>query len=99
MNRLESAQTIGLDSKPSSVPATQPRDADLIMIPADTVQIGDNSGPPEELPALPTISAVEGPNEPDNKPFVYDGVRYPDGAINESEDLWHIVKGSSDMNA
>jgi hypothetical protein len=54
---------------------------------------------------LPTIDAVEGPNEPDDNPplFEYDGVCtskekqacYPLGAIQESEDLWHIVKHSS----
>jgi hypothetical protein len=54
---------------------------------------------------LPVIDAVEGPNEPDDNPppFVYDGVCdgtgestacYPDGAIQEQEDLWHIVKHS-----
>lgn len=32
--------------------ATQPRDADLILIPAGTVQIGDYAGPPDELPAF-----------------------------------------------
>lgn len=47
----------------------------------------------------PTIDAVEGPNEPDNKSFLYDGVEYPQGAINESEDLWNIVKGSSEIGA
>ena len=31
---------------------------------------------------LPTIDAVEGPNEPDDGGFVYDGVPYPHGAIN-----------------
>jgi hypothetical protein len=45
----------------------------------------------------PTIDAVEGPNEPDNKSFLYDRVKYPQGAINESEDLWSIVKGSSEI--
>lgn len=56
---------------------------------------------------LPVIDAVEGPNEPDDNPppFVYDGVCdpkkagetaacYPTGAIQEQEDLWHIVKHS-----
>lgn len=41
---------------------------------------------------LPVIEAVEGPNEPDNPTFLYDGVPYPQGAINESADLWQIVK-------
>jgi len=31
---------------------THPRDADLIMIPAGTVQIGDNAGPPSEGPVF-----------------------------------------------
>jgi hypothetical protein len=45
---------------------------------------------------LPTIAAVEGPNEPDGGGFVYDGSGYPQGAIEESEDLWTIIRGSSD---
>ena len=50
----------------------------------------------------PTIEAVEGPNEPDDGGFVYGpngGVPYPQGAINESEDLWNIVKGSSEISS
>lgn len=45
---------------------------------------------------LPSIDAVEGPNEPDDPTplFVYDTVPYPQGAIKESEDLWNIVKGA-----
>ena len=47
---------------------------------------------------LPSIDAVEGPNEPDDSttpPFAYglDYLLYPQGAINESENLWEIVKG------
>jgi sulfatase modifying factor 1 len=38
--------------------ASEPRDADLIMIPAGTVQIGDNSGPPGEYPAFQYTSRV-----------------------------------------
>lgn len=46
---------------------------------------------------LPTIDAVEGPNEPDDSstpPFQYgiDRLLYPAGAINESQALWSIVK-------
>lgn len=46
---------------------------------------------------LPTIDAIEGPNEPDDSstpPFQYgiDRLLYPAGAINESEALWSIVK-------
>jgi hypothetical protein len=50
---------------------------------------------------LPAIDTVEGPNEPDSTDssgsfnFVYDGILYPQGAINESEDLWNIVKSSA----
>ena len=46
----------------------------------------------------PVIEAVEGPDEPDDGGFVYDGVPYPSGAINESEDLWNILKGSSEIS-
>lgn len=42
----------------------------------------------------PTIDSVEGPNEPDGGGFVYAGTPYPQGAINEAEDLWRIVKGN-----
>ena len=50
---------------------------------------------------LPTIEAVEGPNEPDDGGFVYgyDQVPYPRGAIDESVDLWNIVKGNSEISA
>ena len=52
---------------------------------------------------LPTIEAVEGPNEPDDPsdpPFQYglDYLHYPQGAINESENLWSIVKGDSQIS-
>lgn len=47
----------------------------------------------------PTIDAVEGPNEPDNSSFVYAGTAYPQGAINESTDLWSIVKGNPGISA
>ena len=45
---------------------------------------------------LPTLELVEGPNEPDDGGFAYDGVPYPQGAIHESEDLWNIVKGQAE---
>jgi hypothetical protein len=53
---------------------------------------------------LPTIDAVEGPNEPDDgypnsDTFTYDGVKYPQGSINESEDLWNIVKYSHEEDS
>lgn len=46
---------------------------------------------------LPTIDAVEGPNEPDDPttpPFQYgpNFEIYPQGAVDESQDLWSIVK-------
>lgn len=54
----------------------------------------------------PTIEAVEGPNEPDDGGFYYGeettqypkGVPYPPGAIDESVDLWNIVKDSSEIS-
>lgn len=42
----------------------------------------------------PTIEAVEEPNEPDGG-LVYNGVAFPQGAVNYAQDLWNIVKGSS----
>ena len=44
---------------------------------------------------LPTIDAVEGPNEPDDpKPPFHYGRHggYPEGAVDESQDRWNIVK-------
>lgn len=48
---------------------------------------------------MPVIEAVEGPNEPDDGGFVCDGASYPMGAVDESIDLWNIVKGSSEISA
>lgn len=78
----------------------------------DGVIGGGNDYPPDDKPLeacrvvpmiqslLPSIDAVEGPNEPDdgypgNDPFLYNDVSYPQGAINESVDLWNIVKNDS----
>lgn len=47
---------------------------------------------------LPTIDAVEGPNEPDNLKFKYDKTKFPRGAINESEDLWKIVQDHPEIS-
>lgn len=49
----------------------------------------------------PYIAAVEGPNEPDDHPpvFIYDGTEYPQGAIDESQDLWDILKAYPDTSA
>jgi hypothetical protein len=52
---------------------------------------------------LPSIDAVEGPNEPDDPstpPFTYgiDELLFPWGAINESESLWQIVKGNAEIS-
>jgi hypothetical protein len=49
----------------------------------------------------PTIEAVEGPNEPDDGAFVYgpSGATYPLGAIEESKDLWKIVKDSAEIRS
>jgi sulfatase modifying factor 1 len=57
-SRLESAATSSADRKLSSVRATEPRDADLIMIPPGTVQIGDNAAPMNEGPAYLYRSAA-----------------------------------------
>jgi len=52
MSHVAPAQTIALNPQVASARASQPRDADLIVIPAGTVQIGDNSGPSGEYPAF-----------------------------------------------
>lgn len=47
------------------------------------------------LENLHTLEAVEGPNEPDDNPppFLYGcNLQYPQGAIDESKDLWDIVQ-------
>jgi len=46
----------------------------------------------------PVIGSVEQPNEPDGG-LVYDGVAYPQGAINYATDLWNIVKGNSQTSS
>src|SRR6266568_233769 len=51
-------QTIGLHRRLGSVRATQPREANLIMIPAGTVPIGDNAGQFDELPEFDYTSRV-----------------------------------------
>jgi len=52
VSHLATAQPILLNPRIESARAAQPRDADLITIPAGTVQIGDNSGPSGEYPAF-----------------------------------------------
>jgi hypothetical protein len=49
---------------------------------------------PMILNLWPTIDSLEGPNEPDNPQFEYGvaSLLYPWVAIQESEDLWDIVK-------
>ena len=53
---FEPVQPIALS--PLASHASQPRDADLIMIPAGSVRIGDNAGPSDELPAFQYASPV-----------------------------------------
>jgi formylglycine-generating enzyme len=49
---MNSAHTAGHNTLEPRSTVTHPRDADLIMIPAGTVQIGDNAGPPSEGPVF-----------------------------------------------
>jgi sulfatase modifying factor 1 len=58
ISRSVPAQTAGPNREFAGMQATQPRDADLIAIPAGTVQIGDNFGPPGEYPAFQYTSQV-----------------------------------------
>jgi formylglycine-generating enzyme required for sulfatase activity len=51
-------QRLGLNGQLARVRATQRRDADLITIPAGTVQVGDNAGQFDELPAFNYTSRV-----------------------------------------
>lgn len=52
IGHLAPVQTITLNPQVVRVRASQPRDANLIMIPAGTVQIGDHDGPPSERPSF-----------------------------------------------
>ena len=45
-------QTVTSNPQVVRVRASQPRDANLIVIPAGTVQIGDDDGPPSERPSF-----------------------------------------------
>lgn len=47
---LDPDRTHAQDREPAPVKATHPRDVDLVVIPAGTVQIGENDGPPDEGP-------------------------------------------------
>lgn len=47
----------------------------------------------------PVIEAIEEPNEPDNPKFLYDGVPYPQGAVDESADLWNIVQNNPEISS
>jgi len=49
---MELRSATGRDEYPNAVRALHPRAADLIVIPAGTVSIGDNAGPPDEAPAF-----------------------------------------------
>jgi sulfatase modifying factor 1 len=57
-NWLALARKINPKSELLTLRATQPRDADLLEIPAGTVQIGDDVGWPDELPAFRYTSSV-----------------------------------------
>lgn len=46
------ASAAGADDATRGVGATRPRNADLVQIPAGTVQIGDDAGAPDERPSF-----------------------------------------------
>jgi sulfatase modifying factor 1 len=52
MSRSAQGQMTSPNRKLSMVQATRPRDADLIVIPAGNVQIGDDDGPFDEVPVF-----------------------------------------------
>src|SRR6266446_2976551 len=58
MSSLALAQAIGPGPELGSVPATEPRDADLITIPGGTVHIGDDAVQFDELPAFDYTSPL-----------------------------------------
>lgn len=52
MQRVDQRQTINVKRKLTNLHVSQSRDADLILIPSGTVQIGENDGPPDEVPVF-----------------------------------------------
>ena len=91
------------DGHSVTVRATQPRVADLVMIPAGTVRIGDNAGPADELPEFRYGS---GPFLMDRTPvtvaqfaafvantgYTTDATRYgAGGVLDEREGAWVAV--------
>ena len=90
-----------------TVRATQPRDVDLIMIPAGTVPIGDNDGPPSERPAFQyTSQAFLMDRTPvtvaqfaafvKNTRYKTDAEQYGyAGVLDERQGAWVAVKGAN----
>lgn len=90
-----------------TVRATQPRDADLIMIPAGTVPIGDNDGPPSERPAFQyasraflmdrtPVTVAQFAAFVKNARYKSDAERYGyAGVLDERQGGWVAVKGAN----
>lgn len=102
-------ETKGLVSaaSPPSLRAGRSRDTDLILIPAGTVQIGDNSGPPGERPAFKyTSRAFLMDRTPvtvkqfaafvKDTGYKTDAVRYGyGGVLDERQGTWVAVRGAT----
>jgi sulfatase modifying factor 1 len=96
-------------SKTSSVTvrATQPRDADLIMVPVGTVPIGDNDGPPSERPAFQyksraffmdrtPVTVAQFVAFVKDTGYTTDAERYGyAGVLDEKQGAWVAVKGAN----
>ena len=103
--RLTPVQATAFNKRVSG--ASQPRDANLVLIPAGTVQIGDNAGPSDELPAFqyashvflmdrtPVTVAQFAAFEKDTG-YRSDAERYGSGGVlDERQGAWVAVKGAN----
>jgi len=107
MARSASAQTDGADKKLARIGAIRPRDADLIAIPAGTVQIGDDSGPAGEYPAFPytsqgflmdrtPVTVAQFAVFIRDTGYKTDAERYGSGGVlNEKKGAWVEVRGAT----
>lgn len=102
-----SQKMAGEDDRSGILRATQPRDANLIQIPAGTVQIGDDTGPPGERPAFPytshtffmdrtPVTVAQFTAFVKDTGYKSDAERYGySGVLDEGQGAWVAVKGAN----
>jgi formylglycine-generating enzyme len=107
MSRSVSGQMTGPNRKLSNVQATRPRDADLIVIPPGTVQVGDNAGPPGEYPAFyytarvflmdrTPVTVVQFAAFVKDTGYKTDAERYGSaGVLDERQGAWVAIEGAT----